>query len=147
MPSVSSHGLNSRETRGPLLLIGTTLLTVLAILGGRAMLRSQHSPITPLLSDTQLWKHYRWSANPEQRREAALMLGSRSSDSPQRSRRLLIGQGWGPAPMAAIALKQQALAASSLGLEEEERQHWSDLLRRFPSSAASADARIHLAYG
>ena len=145
MPSVSSHGLNSRETRGPLLLIGTTLLTVLAILGARALLRSQHSPITPLLSDTQLWRHYRWSANPEQRREAALMMGSRSSDSPQRRRRLLIGQGWGPAPMAAIALKQQALAARSLGLDEEERQHWRDLLRRFPSSVASGDARYHLA--
>ncbi|QNI52984.1 soluble lytic murein transglycosylase [Synechococcus sp. BIOS-E4-1] len=145
MPAVSSHGLNARETRGPLLLGGTTLLTVLAILGGRAMLRSQHSPITPKWSDAQLWRHYRWSANPEQRREAALMLGSRSSDSPQRRRHLLTGQGWGPAPLAAVALKQQALAAKSLGRNQEERQHWRDLLRRFPTSLASADARYHLA--
>ncbi|KZR85675.1 lytic transglycosylase domain-containing protein [Synechococcus sp. MIT S9504] len=145
MPAVSSHGLNARETRGPLLLGCTTLLTVLAILGGRAMLRSQHSPITPEWSDAQLWRHYRWSANPEQRREAALMLGSRSSDSPQRRRHLLTGQGWGPAPLAAVALKQQALAAKSLGRNQEERQHWRDLLRRFPTSLASADARYHLA--
>ncbi len=144
MPAVSSHGLNARETRGPLLLGGTTLLTVLAILGGRAMLRSQHSPITPELSDAQLWRHYRWSANPEQRREAALMLGSRSDDSPQRRWHLLSGQGWGPAPMAAVALKQQALAAKSLGRDGEEQQHWRDLLRRFPTSTASADARYHL---
>ena len=145
MPAVSSHGLNARETRGPLLLGGTTLLTVLAILGGRAMLRSQHSPITPELSDAQLWRHYRWSTNPEQRREAALMLGSRSDDSPQRRWHLLSGQGWGPAPMAAVALKQQALAAKSLGRDGEEQQHWRDLLRRFPTSTASADARYHLA--
>ncbi|NOL47907.1 soluble lytic murein transglycosylase [Synechococcus sp. MIT S9220] len=145
MPAVSSHGLNTRETRGPLLLGGTTLLTVLAILGGRVLLRSQHHPITPELSDAQLWTHYRWSGNPEQRREAALMLGSRSDDSPQRRWHLLSGQGWGPAPMAAVALKQQALAAKSLGRDGEEQQHWRDLLRRFPTSTASADARYHLA--
>jgi len=145
MPAVSSLGLNIRETRGPLLLGGTTILTVLAILGGRAMLRSQHNPISPELSDAQIWTHYRWSANPEQRREAALMLGSRSSDSPQRRRHLLTGQGWGAAPMAAVALKQQALAAKSLGRDAEEQQHWRDLLRRFPTSTASADARYHLA--
>ena len=145
MPAVSSHGLNARVTRGPLLLGGTTLLTVLVILSGRAMLRSQHTPITPLLSDRQLWSHYRWSSNPEQRREAALMLAVRSSESPQRRRRLLGGQGWGPAPLAAVALKQQALTARSLGLEREEQQHWLDLLRRFPTAAVSADARYHLA--
>ena len=145
MPAVSSHGLNTRETRGPLLLGGTTLLTVLAILGGRALLRSQHHPITPELSDAQLWTHYRWSASPDQRREAALMLASRSGDSPQRRSHLLTGQGWGPAPMAAVALKQQALAAKSLGRDQEEQQHWRDLLRRFPTSTASADARYHLA--
>ncbi|WP_186491622.1 lytic transglycosylase domain-containing protein [Synechococcus sp. BIOS-U3-1] len=145
MPAVFSHGLNTPETRGPLLLGGTTLLTVLAILGGRALLLSQHNPITPELSDAQLWTHYRWSTNPEQRREAALMLGSRSSDSPQRRRHLLTGQGWGPAPMAAVALKQQALAAKTLGRDQEEQQHWRDLLQRFPSSVASADARYHLA--
>ena len=145
MPAVSSHGLNARVTRGPLLLGGTTLLTVLVILSGRVMLRSQHTPITPLLNDKQLWSHYRWSSNPEQRREAALMLAVRSSESPQRRRRLLGGQGWGPAPLAAVALKQQALTARSLGLEREEQQHWLDLLRRFPTAAVSADARYHLA--
>ena len=137
--------MNTRETRGPLLLGGTTLLTVLAILGGRALLRSQHHPITPELSDAQLWTHYRWSASPDQRREAALMLASRSGDSPQRRSHLLTGQGWGPAPMAAVALKQQALAAKSLGRDQKEQQHWRDLLRRFPTSTASADARYHLA--
>ncbi len=145
MPAVSSDGLNAREIRGPLLLGGTTLLTVLAILGGRALLRSQHVPITPLQSDAQLWEHYRWSVNPDQRREAALILSSRSSDSPHRRRHLLTGQGWGPAPMAAVAVKQQALAAKALGLREEALQHWRGLLARFPTSVASADARYHLA--
>ena len=145
MPAVSSRGLNAREIRGPLLLGGTTLLSILAILGGRSLLRHQHIPITPELSDVQLWRQYRWSVNPQERREAALMLSSRSRESPQRRRHLLRGQGWGPAPLAAVALKQQALAAKALGRSQEARARWKALLRRFPTSVASADARYHLA--
>tara|TARA_B100000674_G_scaffold422832_1_gene375142 strand:+ start:262 stop:2331 length:2070 start_codon:yes stop_codon:yes gene_type:complete len=145
MPAVSSRGLNAREIRGPLLLGGTTLLSILAILGGRSLLRHQHIPITPELSDVQLWRQYRWSVNPQERREAALMLSSRSRESPQRRRHLLRGQGWGPAPLAAVALKQQALAAKAVGRSQEERARWKALLRRFPTSVASADARYHLA--
>ena len=121
------------------------MLSILVILGGRSLLRSQHVPITPELSDAQLWRHYRWSVNPEERREAALMLSSRSSDSPGRRRILLAGQGWGQAPLAAVALKQQALTAQALGRSQEARARWNDLLRRFPTSVASADARYHLA--
>ena len=144
MPGVPRHGLNARVNRGPLLLGGTTLLSILFILGGRSLLRSQHIPITPELSDAQLWRHYRWSMDPQERREAALMLSSRSGESPWRRRRLLTGQGWGPAPLAAVTLKQQALAARAVGRRQEEKAHWSDLLRRFPTSVSSADARYHL---
>ena len=144
MPAVPGHGLSARETRGLLLLGGTTLLAVLAILGGRTLVRRHHITLTPRLNDGQLWRHYRWSADPEQRREAALMLVGREPDSAERNRHLLTGQGWGPEPLAAVALKQQALTAKALGLRDESEQHWRELLIRFPNTAASADARYHL---
>ena len=144
MPAVPGHGLSARETRGLLLLGGTTLLAVLAILGGRTLVRRHHITLTPRLNDGQLWRHYRWSADPEPRREAALMLVGRGPDSAQRNRHLLTGQGWGPEPLAAVALKQQALTAKALGLRDESEQHWRELLIRFPNTAASADARYHL---
>ena len=145
MPAVQSLGLGARLTRirGLLLLGGTSLSAVLAITGGRQLLR-QEFQITPQLSSAELWQHYRWSGDPQQRREAALLLASRSSASPDRRWRLLGGQGWGPDPLAAVALKQQALTARALGLEEQEQELWLALLQRFPATAASADARYHL---
>ena len=146
MPAVQSLGLSARLTRirGLLLLGGTSLFAVLAIIGGRQLLRREQIQLTPQLSSAELWQHYRWSREPQQRREAALLLASRSSASPNRRWRLLSGQGWGPDPLAAIALKQQALTAGALGLEAEERELWLALLERFPATAASADARYHL---
>ena len=146
MPAVQSLGLSARLTRirGLLLLGGTSLFAVLAIIGGRQLLRREQIQLTPRLSSAELWQHYRWSREPQQRREAALLLASRSSASPNRRWRLLSGQGWGPDPLAAIALKQQALTAGALGLEAEERELWLALLERFPATAASADARYHL---
>ena len=146
MPAVQSLGLSARLTRirGLLLLGGTSLFAVLAILGGRELLRREQIQLTPQLGSAELWQHYRWSREPKQRREAALLLASRSSASPNRRWRLLSGQGWGPDPLAAIALKQQALTAGALGLEAEERELWLALLERFPATAASADARYHL---
>ncbi|QNJ18662.1 soluble lytic murein transglycosylase [Synechococcus sp. A18-25c] len=145
MPAVQSLGLGARLTRirGLLLLGGTSLSAVLAITGGRQLLR-QEFQITPQLSSAELWQHYRWSGDPQQRREAALLLASRSSASPDRRWRLLGGQGWGPDPLAAVALKQQALTARALGLEVQEQELWLALLQRFPATAASADARYHL---
>ena len=145
MPAVQSLGLGARLTRirGLLLLGGTSLSAVLAITGGRQLLR-QEFQITPQLSSAELWQHYRWSGDPQQRREAALLLASRSSASPDRRWRLLGGQGWGPDPLAAVALKQQALTARALGLKVQEQELWLALLQRFPATAASADARYHL---
>ena len=146
MPAVQSLGLSARLTRirGLLLLGGTSLFAVLAIIGGRQLLRREQIQLTPQLSSAELWQHYRWSREPQQRREAALLLASRSSASPNRRWRLLSGQGWGPDPLAAIALKQQALTAGALGRKAEEQELWLALLQRFPATAASADARYHL---
>jgi soluble lytic murein transglycosylase len=57
---------------------------------------------------------------------------------------LLAHQGWGNDPIAAVALKHQALNAAKLGQPLDEQKRWQDLLQRFPDSAASADARYHL---
>ena len=114
------------------------------VIGGQALLYRLQSPLTPLLSNASLWRHYRWSINPSDRREAALLLTARSPNSAQRSERLLANQGWGDDPLAAVILKSQALTASRLGNVAEEQQLWQQLLKRFPLSAASADARYQL---
>ena len=144
MPSVSGRGLTAHHSRGLLLLAGTPLLTVALVLGGQTVMRRLHTSLTPSLSSTDLWTHYRWSINPNERREAALLLAARSTDSAERSQRLLANQGWGKDPLAAVTLKQQALNAAKLGHPSEEKKLWQGLLQRFPSSAASADARYQL---
>ena len=144
MPSVSGRGLTAQHSRGLLLLAGTPLLTVALILGGQTVMRRLHTPLTPSLSSADLWTRYRWSINPNERREAALLLAARSTDSAERSQRLLSNQGWGKDPLAAVTLKQLALNAAKLGRPSEEKKRWQDLLQRFPGSAASADARYQL---
>ena len=144
MPPVSGRGLTDQYSRGLLLLAGTPLLTLALVIGGQMGLRRLHAPLTPSLSNADLWTHYRWSINPNERREAALLLAARSADSAERSQRLLAHQGWGNDPIAAVTLKQQALTAAKLGQQTEEQKRWQDLLQRFPGSAASADARYQL---
>ena len=144
MPLVSGRGLTVQHSRGLLLLAGTPLLTAALVLGGQSVLRRLHTPLTPSLSNTDLWARYRWSINPSERREAALLLAARSADSAERSHRLLANQGWGNDPLAAVTLKQQALTAAKIGRAAEEQERWQDLLQRFPGSAASADARYQL---
>lgn len=144
MPSVSGRGLTVQHTRGLLLLAGTPILTIALVLGGQSVLRRLHTPLTPSLSSTDLWTRYRWSINPSERREAALLLAARSTDAAERSQRLLANQGWGNDPLAAVTLKQQALNAAKLGRPSEAQKHWQGLLQRFPQSAASADARYDL---
>ena len=144
MPLVSGRGLTVQHSRGLLLLAGTPLLTAALVLGGQSVLRRLHTPLTPSLSNTDLWARYRWSINPSERREAALLLAARSADSAERSHRLLANQGWGNDPLAAVTLKQQALSAAKVGRAAEAQERWQDLLQRFPGSAASADARYQL---
>lgn len=132
--------------RGLILIGGTAMASLALIVVGQPLLRLRQTQINPSSSPGTLWRHYRWSTDPEQRREAALSLSHRADDAATRQR-LLAGQGWGRSALAAVSVQRQADTAAALGQREKAAAHWSDLLRRFPSSAASADARYHLSAG
>ena len=78
--------------------------------------------LTPDQSSAQLWQAYRWSIDPQQRREAALLMVATADHD------LLRGQGW-KNPLAAVALSclQCGQPAQASGL-------WRELLQRFPNS-------------
>lgn len=95
--------------------------------------------LTPATATDRLEWLQRWDADPWRRREASLLLAARSKE-PQEQRQWLRGQGWGPDPLAALVLKQDALAAAALGRPETTQALWRQLQRRFPGDPASADA-------
>ncbi len=107
-------------------------------MGGRALLARQPA-LTPATTTDRLEWLQHWDADPWRRREASLLLAARSKD-PQQQRQWLRGQGWGPDPLAALVLKQDALAAAALGRPETSLALWRQLQRRFPGDPASADA-------
>lgn len=125
--------------RGPGLLLATALGTGLLLLAGRWLLNSA-GQTTPNSSATSLELQQRWHPDPSRRREAALVLHGQAAEQPARQRQLLKGQGWGQAPVAAVVLKQDALAAAALGQDSAADQLWRQLQRRFPTSPAAADA-------
>ena len=92
-----------------------------------------------MLSQAQLWQNYRWSIDPQTRREAALLMVARDESS-----ELLNGQGWGSDPIAAVVLERKALNAAALGKTAMAKHTWQQLLDRFPEAAASAWARLAL---
>jgi soluble lytic murein transglycosylase len=124
--------------RLPLLLSLSCLGTGLALVGGRALLARQPA-LTPATTTDRLEWLQHWDSDPWRRREASLLLAARSKD-PQEQRQWLRGQGWGPDPLAALVLKQDALAAAALGRPETSLALWRQLQRRFPGDPASADA-------
>ncbi|MEB3199502.1 MAG: lytic transglycosylase domain-containing protein [Synechococcaceae cyanobacterium] len=125
----------------PLLAL-SCLGTLGVLIAGRALLE-RLQPLNPDLSSASLERTRRWSPDAWRRREASLLLHARSHDTSERSR-LLRGQGWGSDPLAAVALKQAALAAESRGLDADARGLWQQLWRRFPTAPASADALYSL---
>lgn len=112
-----------------------------ALLAGRSLL-AQRPPLTPTTGTASLERIRRWAPDPEQRREASLLLAARppAAGEPARQRQILRAQGWGPGPLAALALKQQALATAADAGPEAALPLWRQLLRRFPQDTASADA-------
>ena len=130
----------AREQTGRLglMLIGLTCLASgAALAAGRQALLQLAAPLTPASSTAELERSRHWSVNPERRREAALLL---SASFPAQRVRLLGGQGWGTSPLAAVTLKQTALAAEAAGQSDMADSLWRQLLARFPRQSASADA-------
>ena len=124
---------------GTLLLLTVAGLSGFAAWAGQQLLNRQHQPLTPVLSQAQLWQNYRWSIDPQTRREAALLMVARDESS-----ELLNGQGWGSDPIAAVVLERKALNAAAQGKTALAKQTWQQLLDRFPEAAASAWARLAL---
>ncbi len=130
--------VNSKEGIFPLVLLST--LTIISIAGGQVLVRSLQPKLDPNFSNLQLWKTFRWSVDPSLRRQAALLLVGKSKESPGRQQRLLAGQGWGQAPLSAVALKFQAQTAQKMGASSQAKDYWIDLIRKFPKTPATADA-------
>lgn len=120
---------------GTALLLGITCLSGLAAWGAQQW-RPQRNVLTPDQSPAQLWQAYRWSIDPQQRREAALLMVADGGSAD-----LLRGQGWGQNPLAAVALELSAEAAQPA----QASGLWRELLQRFPNSPSSAWARLALA--
>ncbi len=124
--------------RGPLTLALTVAGSSALLLLGRALLLQRPLP-TPDTSALSLERIRRWDPDPERRREASLLLlPATSTDDPSRQNQLLQGQGWGPGPLAPVALKRAALAREAQGLQATSE--WKELLHRFPQAPPSADA-------
>ena len=119
-------------------------MSLLAVVLGQQQLRQHRPRLDPTATDAELWRFYRRSLDPEQRREAALLMTGRSAGDVNRRQRLLQGQGWGSAPLAAVSLAMAAETAEQLGATQQSVQLWRDLIRRFPDQAASAWGRSRL---
>ena len=121
------------------LLAVSCLGTATALVGGRQLL-SLLPPLTPATPAPSLEQQRRWAPDPARRREASLLLLDQAAGDRQRQGQLLMGQGWGRDGLAAVVLKQQAQRAEALQQGPQAERRWQQLLRRFPGSAASADA-------
>lgn len=109
------------------------------LLGGRAIL----SGLPPLNPGSPAWllpALQRWAPDPALRRDASLLLAGRLGGDPAGQHRLLQAQGWGLDPLAAVVLKRDAQALTALGEAGAAERRWRQLLQRFPTAAASADA-------
>jgi soluble lytic murein transglycosylase len=145
MAGAHAQNAGSRSSRAvprlPVLLAISCLGSGAALLAGRALL-AQRAPLTPAAATASLERIQRWAPDPEQRREASLLLAARppASEEPAQRRQLLRAQGWGQGSQAALVLKQQALAVTADAGPEAALPLWRQLLRRFPQDTASADA-------
>ena len=128
--------MNAGPRLGTLLLLGTTALSGIAAWSGQQWMVQRHQPLTPDRSAAQLWTTYRWAIDPQQRREAALLMAAQTD-----SFDALQSQAWGTNPLGAVALELEAETATRRGDQGHARELWHDLLARFPHTAASASAR------
>ena len=132
--------MQAGSKHGAALLLGTTVASLLTIGIGRVQLAKSQVPLSPDNSPTELWNTYRWSINPDRRREAALLMVGRADQDPHRRQHLLRSQGWGDSPLAAVALELAAQATQNLGERGPAAQLWDEVLQRFPRSPSAAEA-------
>ena len=102
--------MNTGPRLGTLLLLGTTALSGFAAWGGQKFLVERHQPLTPDQSAAQLWTTYRWAIDPQQRREAALLMAAQTG-----SYDALRSQAWGTSPLGAVVLELEAETATRRG--------------------------------
>lgn len=126
------------ERHGPLLIGLTCLSSLILLLLARSALQ-QRALLTPNTPRSQLVWIRHTAVDPEQRREASLLLASGEGENGRRGR-VLQGQGWGRGPLAPLVLKLDALAAEQRGGQAAADTLWRALLHRFPDDPASADA-------
>ena len=124
---------------GMVLLLSVAGLSGIGAWNGQQLLQRRHPPLTPEVSQTHLWRTFRWAIDPQQRREAALLMQASDGSSD-----LLRGQGWGGNPLAAVAIEQEAVAAENQGQHSQATSLWRQLLSRFPQAPGSAWARLAL---
>ncbi|MCP9771913.1 lytic transglycosylase domain-containing protein [Synechococcus sp. Tobar12-5m-g] len=131
--------MSNVSARGPLTLALTLFGSgALLLLGRQALLlRPLPTPASPM---AQLERTRQWDPDPQRRREASLLLVSGAEANPARRQSLLAGQGWGPDPLAALVLKRDAQSAEAVAQGSRATALWRQLLRRFPSAPATADA-------
>ena len=144
--SSSDRHVPAGSRRGAVLLLGTAAGALTVTWFGQQWIQQWYRANTAssTTESRQLWKRYRWSIDPQQRRDAALRMAARERDDATGMARLLAGQGWGNAPLAAISLELAAETATDLGRQKQATDLWRSLLKRFPESASSAWARRRL---
>ena len=118
---------------GSVLLVLTAGLSVSAATVARSALLGSRSALSPATPATELWRTFRWSIDPQRRREAALLMASTSP--------VQAAQGWGDDPLAAVALGLAADAADKRGDIHTADTLWRQVLERFPDQPISARAR------
>ena len=118
---------------GSVLLVLTAGLSVSAATVARSALLGSRSALSPATPATELWRTFRWSIDPQRRREAALLMASTSP--------VQAAQGWGDDPLAAVALGLAADAADKQGDIHTADTLWRQVLERFPDQPISARAR------
>ncbi len=136
--------VKTNSLNGLPLLCGICLISLTTIFCGRFFLEISERKINPNISESELWKYYRWSIDPNLRRKASLTLVAKSKGSFRRRKRLLQAQGWGNSPLAAVVIKLQAQTHSSLGQVNAAKNSWKNLLNRFPEHVSTADAYYFL---
>lgn len=136
------HGLRL----GIALLGGISLLSWVLLVAGRTVL-AQRPLLNRWSSPALLRRTARYSPDPSRRRQARLVLAA-ASGSPDEQLYWLAGQAWGQhrglrtEPSVVLALS--AMAEQRRGQKGAAEAHWHSLLRRFPDTPASADARYWL---